>query len=85
MDKLDQDPDDLWQDQWMNALYQVASLLRELEKANPWPERPLLPQALEYLMTELWDRGFSQTEIRVAYNDAVARLPGYAAGEEVNG
>jgi len=81
MNEPDDDPDDLWQDRWMNAVYQVASLLSELEKVNPWPERQLLPQALEYLMTELWDRGFSQAEIREAFNDAVARMPRYAAGE----
>ena len=34
------------------------------------------------LMTELWDRNFSQSEIRAAFLDAVKDLPRYAAGEE---
>jgi SOS response regulatory protein OraA/RecX len=39
-------------------------------------------QAINYLMTELWDKGFSQSEIREAFNAAVADMPRYAAGEE---
>ena len=75
MNKPEQDPDDVWQDRWMNAVHEFASVRRELETANPWPERPLLGQAMNYLMTELWDRRFSQTEIRDAYNEAVADMP----------
>jgi hypothetical protein len=33
------------------------------------------------LMTELWDRNFSQTEIRAA-RSAIEDMPRYAAGEE---
>ena len=35
-----------------------------------------------YLMTELWDRGFSQTEIREAFEAALVDLPRYAEGIE---
>ncbi len=34
------------------------------------------------LMTELWDQGFSQTEIREAFEAALVAMPDYAAGEE---
>lgn len=37
------------------------------------------------LMTELWDNGFSQTEIRVAFEEAIRDLPRYAAGQERRG
>lgn len=33
-------------------------------------------------MTELWDWNFSQTEIREAFAQALARMNGYAAGQE---
>lgn len=65
------------------AVYQLAATLKEMEQANPWPHQPLLAQAMNYLMTELWDHGFSQTQIRQALNDAVADMPRYAAGDEV--
>jgi len=34
------------------------------------------------LMTELWDRNFSQTEIRGAFEEAISDLPRYAQGQE---
>lgn len=67
----------------MAAVYQFGLALKELHQNNPWPDTPLLPRAMNDLMTELWDHGFSQTEIRQAFEDAVADLPRYAAGEEV--
>jgi hypothetical protein len=33
-------------------------------------------------VTELWDRNFSQSEIRTAFEGAVLDMPRYAAGEE---
>lgn len=83
MDDPDQAQNDEWQSKWQVAVYQLAACLTEMEQANPWPDQPLLPQALNYLMTELWDRGFSQSQIRQAFNDAVGDMPRYAAGEEV--
>ena len=43
----------------------------------------MLEQAINTLATELWDRGFSLTEIRQAFEAAAADLPRYAAGQEV--
>ena len=34
------------------------------------------------LMTEFWDQGFSQTEIRIAFTEALPDMDRYAAGEE---
>lgn len=83
MEHPSQDRNDGWQSRWLDAVYQLAATLKDLERANPWPDRPLLPQAMNYLMTELWDRGFSQTQIRQAFEKAVADMPRYAAGDEV--
>jgi hypothetical protein len=57
--------------------------LRELNDANPWPENPVLRQAINTVATELWDRRFSVTEIKEALEAAAADLPRYAAGEEI--
>lgn len=70
-------------DQSMAAVYQFGVTLRELQSSNPWPDLPLLPRAMNQLMTELWDHGFSQTEIREAFDGAVGALPRYIAGDEV--
>ena len=67
----------------MNAVYDFATIVKEAHETNPWPDRPILPQAINYLMTELWDRCFSQTEIREAFEAAVSDMPRYAAGDEV--
>ena len=75
--------EDQWQDRWMTAVCNLAVTLKESHDRNPCPERTLLPQAINYLMTELWDRSFSQTEIRTAFEDAVSDMRRYAAGEEV--
>jgi hypothetical protein len=74
--------EDRWQDQSLAAVHQFGRSLKALHQANPWPDLPLLPRAMNHLMTELWDQGFSQTEIREAFEEAVADMPRYAAGEE---
>jgi hypothetical protein len=82
-DPAEPNPQDQWQDQSMAAVYQFGLAIKELHQSNPWPNLPLLPRAMNDLMTELWDQGFSQTEIRQAFESAIADLPRYAAGEEV--
>ena len=79
----DRSPEDHWQDQSMRAVYQFGEALKKLHESNPWPDLPLLPRAMNHLMTELWDHGFSQTEIREAFEEAVADMPRYSGGEEV--
>jgi hypothetical protein len=75
--------EDQWQDRSMAAVHHFGLALKELHRSNPWPNLPLLPRAMNDLMTELWDHGFSQSEIRRAFEDAVADMPRYAGGEEV--
>jgi len=72
---------DAWQSEWLDAVYRVAQSLKVSEQTNPWPEHPLLPEAINYLMTELWDQGFSQTQIKEAFEAALADMPRYTAGE----
>ena len=86
IDMAEQDgkePEDQWQDSYMAAIQAFGATLSDLNQRNPWPDQPLLPQAMAYLMTELWDHGFSQTEIRQAFISAVDAMPRYAGGEEV--
>lgn len=73
---------DAWQTRLQDVIWKFGEDLSDLHRANPWPDSPLLLQAINYLMTELWDKGFSQSEIREAFNAAVADMPRYAAGEE---
>jgi len=81
---MDQAEQDDWQGRLHDAPWVFASAIRDLHDSNPWPEQVwVLQDAVNTLMTELWDRGFSQTEIRAAFEDAVNDMPRYAAGEEV--
>ncbi|RZJ03402.1 MAG: hypothetical protein EON89_11835 [Brevundimonas sp.] len=83
MDSIDpNDPDDAWQLKYSSVLWRFGEDVKALHQTNPWPELPLLPKAINSLMAELWDLGFSQTEIREAFEAAVADMPRYAAGEE---
>lgn len=75
-------PNDAWQLRSWDVVWRFGQDIKALHQTNPWPDRPLLPQAINSLMTELWDAGFSQTEIRDAFAAAVADMPRYAAGEE---
>jgi hypothetical protein len=77
------DAKDTWQMDSNMAIYQFAVAVRAFHDSNPWPQYPFLEQAMNTLMTELWDRCFSQTEIREAFQAAINDLPRYAAGEEV--
>ena len=73
---------DLWTDRWLAAVYQFSLGISELDRTNPWPDQPLLPKAMNTLMTELWDVGFSQAQIRDAFEEAVLDMPRYTAGRE---
>lgn len=76
-------PEEAWRARYHAAVYQFGLALKELHATNPWPDLPVLPNAMNYLMTELWDNCFSRTEIRGAYEAAVADMPRYAAGAQV--
>jgi hypothetical protein len=78
------DANDQWQLRLNDVVYSFATALKELDETNPWPDtHPLLPWAMNDLMTELWDRCYTQTQIREAFQAAIADMPRYAAGHEV--
>lgn len=87
MDDMTDQPDQAARDEWQTRLYDASYrfgvAMRELNDTNPWPDNPVLAQAINTLATELWDRCFSLTEIRTALEEAAADLPRYAAGQEV--
>lgn len=70
-----------WEGRAADAVWRFARECAELVKNSPNK-----PEALDWimntLMTELWDNAFSQTEIRTAFEKAVAAMPRYAIGEE---
>jgi hypothetical protein len=53
MEDPNQAQKDEWQSKWLDAVYHLAAALKEMEQINPWPDQPLLPHAMNYLMTEL--------------------------------
>ena len=73
-----------WEGQAMTATWAFARTCLELAKCNPY-EHDALTWVMNTLMTELWDNGFSQSEIRTAFEHAIEDMPRYAAGEEKRG
>jgi hypothetical protein len=63
--------------------WQFAGTLRALHTSNPWSDLLALREAMPYLMTELWDRGFTHVQIREGFEKALAELPQYTGGEEI--
>jgi len=76
---------DLTKEPWdaysITATSNFALRCAEISTQSGHPENPLR-HIIVSLMTELWDRNFSQTEIRGAFNDAISDLPRYAEGQE---
>jgi hypothetical protein len=75
------DEENPWELQCLDAAAAFAVRCAELYSINPYSEVPLR-RVINSLMTELWDRGFSQSEIRTAFEEAISDVPRYAAGEE---
>lgn len=84
---MNEPPDQRARDEWQTRLYEavhrLSVSLRELHETNPWPDQPVLEQAMSTLATELWGRCFSQSEIMAALEQAAADLPRYTAGQDV--
>lgn len=76
--------DNSWESRCLSAAAEFGLRCRKLYEENPHGEVPL-ESIINTLMTELWDNGFSQSEIRLAFERAVADMPRYAAGEERRG
>jgi hypothetical protein len=72
---------DIWQSLCLKAATEFASRCAELYLQKPHAEPPLIG-IINTLMTELWDRNFSQTEIRNAFDAAMRDMPRYCAGED---
>ncbi|MCQ1780409.1 hypothetical protein NOJ05_24615 [Neorhizobium galegae] len=72
---------DNWQSASLAAATDFAVRCAHLYSRPPSSE-PTLVGIINTLMTELWDRNFSQEEIRTAFQAALDDMPCYAAGEE---
>jgi hypothetical protein len=71
-----------WERQCAGAAYEFALRCADLVTRNPHNLAAPLSGIVSSLMTELWDRNFSQSEIRDAFAEAIKDMPRYAAGEE---
>ena len=70
-----------WEGRCLDEAEAFAQRCAELRDCNPYP-RPPLEEIVPAFMTALWDRGFSQSDIRNAFERAVAEMRHYTAGEE---
>ncbi|MBX3577488.1 MAG: hypothetical protein KF723_09765 [Rhizobiaceae bacterium] len=73
-----------WEAQCHAVAATFARRCRELYDQNPYDEAPL-ESVINTFMTELWDSGFSQSEIAKAFEDAILDMLRYAAGKERRG
>jgi len=74
----------VWMSKSLNASHAFALACVELRRNNPGGEDALV-YVVNDLVTELWDMGFSQSEIETAFRDALPKLRRYAAGEDRRG
>ena len=70
-----------WEGRYSDAAWAFGLQCRDLHDTNPY-DLVALDLIINKLMTELWDNNFSQTEIRSAFEQAIADMPRYAAGYE---
>jgi hypothetical protein len=70
-----------WEGQCAAAAYDFALRCAVLAKQNPYNLAAPLADIINTLMTELWDRNFSQSEIRNAFEEAIKDMPRYAGRE----
>ena len=80
-------PDDLTdEERVLFGAYNVAADLavrsRQLHEMSVATSDGALEMVVNTLITEFWDQGFSQTEIRNAFTAALADMNRYAAGKE---
>jgi hypothetical protein len=81
------DPDDLTADEGVyfaatNAAATLARRCSELRDRDSLVDHDPLSHVIKFLATELWDRSFSQSEIKAAFNAASDDINRYAAGQE---
>jgi hypothetical protein len=68
-----------------NIAADLALQCRRLRELGVSTSENALDDVVNALMTEFWDQGFSQTEIRKAYMAALDDMNRYAAGQERRG
>jgi hypothetical protein len=66
----------------INAAVELALRCRDLKRMNDSISGQALDHGVNTLMTEFWDQGFTQTEIRKAFDAALEDMNRYAAGCE---
>jgi hypothetical protein len=71
-----------WELQCDAAAYEFGLRCANLVARNPYHVAAPLDRIINCFMTELWDRNFSQSEIRTAFEQAIKDMPRYAAGDE---
>jgi hypothetical protein len=75
-----------WEGRCVDAAHNFGKQCASLAKSNPYGDLvDPLGNLINTLMTELWDSGFSQSEIRAAFEHAVSDMPRYTAGRERRG
>ncbi len=80
-------PDHLTEDERVyleatNAAATLAECCNKLRARVSFVDRDPLGPVINFLVTELWDRSFSRSEIRAAFNAALDDMNRYAAGQE---
>jgi hypothetical protein len=83
----DEQPDDLTDEERVlfgtyNTAADLAAQCRQLREMNVSVSETALEQVVNTLMTEFWDQGFSQVEIRRAFTAALDDMNRYAAGRD---
>jgi hypothetical protein len=73
-----------WEVACTHEVHGFAHRCAVLRDSNPY-DQPALDYMMVSFATELWDQGFSQTEIKMAFEKAINDLRPYAAGEEKRG
>jgi hypothetical protein len=71
-----------WEGRCADAAYEFGLRCAELVARNPHNAAASLNFIINCFMTELWDRNFSQREIRTAFDEATKDRPRYAAMAE---
>jgi hypothetical protein len=71
-----------WGHRYTSVTYEFATQCAKLRDAYPYDDAAALDAIMVYLATELWDRGFSQSEIKASFETAIDLLKPYCAGEE---
>jgi hypothetical protein len=60
-----------WEGQCADAAYEFGLRCANLVAQNPYHVATPLSRIVNGFMTELWDRNFSQSEIRTAFGEAI--------------